>query len=297
MASIRQLADLERWPVAQSETGWRALRPLARTGKSPWTESRRRVLEETVEREVLPRLFRGRFAASKASASSVAARDAARPSAWEIAETVRLAAGESIDSSLSHVERIRARGISLDAIFLHLLAPAAHLLGEMWVDDTADFATVTIATSRLQHILRELACEFHGRKRASRIGPRALVVALPGDQHTFGVAMMQEFLRHDGWAVCGDIPDCRQDLVDLAGVSPYRVIGISVSCDTVPEGLASLIKDLRRAALDPRCRVVVGGRLFLAHPDLVKVVGADGAATDAQTATRQLSSLLDTTAV
>ena len=300
MSSTRHLVEFERWPIAHSESGWKSPVPiLSRARKSPWTESRRRVLKDTVEREIVPRLMLGHYSSSDILpiSSETLAGDLPRPSAWEIAEMVRLVSGESVSLSLAHVRRIRARGVSIAEIFLNLLTPAARLLGERWVDDTADFATVTIATSRLQQILRELALDFQADARVSRRSPQALLAAMPGDQHTFGVSMLQEFFRRDGWAVCGDIPNCRQDLVDIAGSAPFRLIGISASCDTAPDDLKSFIKNLRRATADPRCQIVVGGRLFLAQPDLARVVGADGMATDAQTATRQLSSLLDTKAV
>jgi MerR family transcriptional regulator, light-induced transcriptional regulator len=300
MSNVRQLVDYERWPVVVGDSGWSA-KFLTRARKSPWNESRRRVLEETVEREIVPRLLRGRYsshelAMSAESSLRAEARPAARPAtrdvtARDVAALVRLVSAESMGSSLAHVERIRARGVPLDAIFLHLLAPAAHLLGEMWVNDTADFATVTIATSRLQQILRELAPEFHAHGRGARRGARALFVAMPGDQHTFGVSMLQEFFRHDGWTVSGDIPKCCQDVVDVAGSEPFRLIGISASCDTVPDALKSLIAGVRRTAVDPKCKIMV------AQPELARFVGADSTATDAQTATRQLSSLLDTKAV
>jgi methanogenic corrinoid protein MtbC1 len=299
MSSVRQLVELERWSVAPEEGGWKSsVSMLPQALKSRWTDNQRRVLEDTVEREIIPRLLAGRNSDEKLQMSSGAlAREVARPTAWDVAELVRLVSRESTGMSVAYVRRITSQGVPLNEIFLHLLAPAAHLLGEMWVDDTADFATVTIATSRLQQLLREFAPEFQSPARIKRCGTRALLVAIPGDQHTFGVSMLQEFFRSDGWAVSSDIPQSWQDLVGLAGAEPFKLIGISVSCDAAPDELRSLIKDVRRAAVDPACRIVVGGRLFLAQPDLVRVVGADGMATDAQTATRQLSSLLDTKAV
>ena len=298
MSSMRHLVDLERWPIAQAESWKSPVSFLPRVGKSPGIESRRRVLEETVERQVVPRLLAARHSSDRLPMCSGAlAQPGTMPIAREVVELVRLVANESMSLSRAYVDRIRARGVPLEAIFLHLLTPAANILGDMWVEDTADFATVTIATSRLQQILRECATDFHSERRARQREAHALLVTLPGDQHTFGVSMLQEFFRREGWLVSSDIPKCRQDLVDLAGTAPFRLIGISVSCDAVPEGLASLIKDLRRAAFNPKCRIVVGGRLFLSQPDLVRIVGADATALDAKAAARQLSSLLDTKAV
>ena len=42
------------------------------------------------------------------------------------------------------VEKLRQQGAPLDRIYIELLAPAARLLGEFWVEDRCHFADVTI---------------------------------------------------------------------------------------------------------------------------------------------------------
>ena len=39
---------------------------------------------------------------------------------------------------------LRGRGVSVEALYVHLLAPAARHLGELWEDDRCHFADVTV---------------------------------------------------------------------------------------------------------------------------------------------------------
>lgn len=299
MSSIRHLVDFERWPIAEADCGWKntVTFPI-RTRRSPATESRRRALEETVAVEIIPRLLVAHRSRANNALKPLASllRQDAKPTTTDVTEMVRLVIEEPVGRAFAHVLRLRARGVSLEAIFLHLLAPAANLLGDMWVDDTADFATVTIATSRLQQILRELAPEFQLQNAARPHGTPALLVAAPGDQHTFGVSMLQELFRRQGWLAPSHIPQSAQELADIARTAPFKVIGLSVSCDAPTEAITKLIKDLRRTAVGT-CKILVGGRFFNEHPELARVVTADGTAADAQTVIYKLSSVLDTKAV
>ena len=52
---------------------------------------------------------------------------------------------------------------------------------------------------RLQQLLRELSAAFEA-ETLPRLRSAVLVTA-PGDQHTFGVFILQEFFRRAGWDV------------------------------------------------------------------------------------------------
>ena len=101
------------------------------------------------------------------------------------------------------VEQRRAEGQFLDSIILDLLAPTASYLGELWKTDCCSFTEVTVGLSRLRQLLRDLSPEFESEASNARHGRRALLLATPGEQHTFGLFVVEAFFRREGWDVSG----------------------------------------------------------------------------------------------
>ncbi len=69
---------------------------------------------------------------------------------------------------LGEVEAFLKKGVSVETIYLDMLAPAARRLGEMWETDECDFVDVTMGLWRLQEVMREVS-----NSRASFSGPRS----------------------------------------------------------------------------------------------------------------------------
>jgi methanogenic corrinoid protein MtbC1 len=83
------------------------------------------------------------------------------------------------------------------------------------------------------------------------------------------------------------------DLVELVRDDWFDVIGFSVgSSDRLAE-LTACIRDIRRVSRNARIGVMVGGPVFLAHPNLVAQVGADATAADGAEAADKAAQLLD----
>jgi methanogenic corrinoid protein MtbC1 len=55
-------------------------------------------------------------------------------------------------------------------------------------------------------MLRELASHMDGHADEGVPVRRALLLAVAGDQHTFGLAMVRDFFRAAGWRVATDCP-------------------------------------------------------------------------------------------
>ncbi len=209
----------------------------------------------------------------------------------DVVEFVRLIGAHDHTIALEFVDALRARGTNLESIFVNLFTPAARYLGELWCADSCDFAEVTIATSRMQQLLQKLSQDFveEGAVRATK--RRALLVALPGDQHTFGLAMLRAFFRKDGWDVV-DGGKTYEDVLAKARAKKLDLFGISVSCDTSIDDLREFVRSIRAASPNKALRVAVGGRFFLDNPHAVSQVGADMTAVDGRRVTAQFSSLL-----
>jgi methylmalonyl-CoA mutase cobalamin-binding domain/chain len=162
----------------------------------------------------------------------------------------------------------------------------------MWSEDECDFTAVTIGLWRLQQVLRHYAGAFVEEGEPREYGRRALLVPLPGEQHTFGIAMVAEFFRRAGWDVWSGPFATLEDLVEVVRSEWYAVIGISGSCETRIEMIAAAIRAVRRASRNRAIGVMVGGPLFNDHPERVALVGADATATDGRHAAEQAESLL-----
>src|SRR4029079_17489346 len=96
-----------------------------------------------------------------------------------------------------------------------------------------------------------------------------------GDQHTFGVFILQEFFRRAGGDVRGGSMGSADELLELVQTGPCDLIGLSVSNDVNVEDLASVIRAIREVASPRIPPIIVGGGFFLTNPECVAGVGAD----------------------
>lgn len=210
----------------------------------------------------------------------------------EVAElSDRVLAGDDM-GALAFVEAVLARGMPVERIYLDVLAPTARHLGEMWNRDTCDFTQVTLGLWRLHRVLREFSAAFGSEVEHQQEGLPVLLVPVPGEQHTFGLAMVSEFFRRAGWLVWDAPVASRSDLAAMVRSEWFAVVGFSLSCESRLETLASCIQQVRRESCNRSVGVLVGGRVFAEHPDYVARVGADAAALDARQAPIQAQNLV-----
>jgi MerR family transcriptional regulator, light-induced transcriptional regulator len=178
------------------------------------------------------------------------------------------------------------RGIPFEDILMDLLAPAARVLGERWVADKCTFVDVTIGVARMHRILREFNGIPERLWNSSGAGHRCLLMPVPGEQHTFGIRMVEEFLMRDGWEVDNRFPATDQDLEKTVSHESYDFVGFSLMGETLIKPLIESIKVVRTTSLNPHVRVMVGGVVFVEQPELCDLCGADAYAADAVTAVR-----------
>lgn len=119
-----------------------------------------------------------------------------------------------------------------------------------------------------------------------------LLAPAPGEQHTFGLSMVAEFFRRAGWDVWSGPVASRQELVGMVRAAWFAVVGLSVSSERKLDEVATAIRAIRRASRNRSIGVMVGGPMFLEHPDWVARVGADATAVDGRQAIRQAHDLL-----
>jgi MerR family transcriptional regulator, light-induced transcriptional regulator len=248
-------------------------------------------LIRTIEGEVIPRLL----LALQSGPSLVAPEGVGSSTvgAEDVDEFARLVATHDVSVASAYVNALLSRGVSLERIYLELLAPAARLLGEWWKDDLRDFTEVTSGLCRMHQLLHEFSARFLHDARETSPGRCVLLVPMPGEQHSFGLIMLAEFFRRAGWDVWDPHPSSPQELLAVVRKNWYGVIGLSLSCASRLHELAPLIVAIRASSANPAVGVMVGGHPFIGHRELVTQVGADATAPDGRSAPREAARLLE----
>jgi MerR family transcriptional regulator, light-induced transcriptional regulator len=252
------------------------------TALKPQTERRSRQgsLEQTIEGEIIPRLM---LALKNAARADGGTATHIFPTQECIRALADLAIGPDPTAGQRYVETLRGRGMDLECIYLHLLAPAARYLGDMWDEDLCDFNDVSIALSRLHGIMRQLGPQFRAGSNTHSTGTysglisrgRALLLPMPGEHHTFGCVMIEDFFTRAGWEVTGWPLSADEDLVETVRHGYFDLVGLSVSLETSLPLLEQQIKDMRRASCNRSLIVLAGGRAFADAPELAVALGAD----------------------
>jgi len=239
-----------------------------------------RRLLSLVESEIIPRLINAHRASGTALRVAVILPGDVETFAQSLLDPSREPAELLLDTHCG-------RGVPLDAIYLELFAPAARLLGDMWLVDQCSFSQVTLGLWRIRGMMHELSPSFHataGLKPQQTSERRILLATLPGQQHTLGLSVLSEFFRRDGWiALC--IPSPEPGLTQATLSSHwFDVFGLSASMDSEVGDLEKTIRAARKTSQNPRLVVLVGGPLLLNRPELCDMIGADGTAADAPAA-------------
>ena len=240
-------------------------------------------LAKTIETQIVPRLM----LAHRASLS-VGSHDDHKPVEPRHEDVLAFATvvmESDIGAARAFIDALRDRGVSLESVFLDLMAPAARHLGDLWVEDRCDFMTVTLALARMQQILRGLSAS-DGTFEAEDYGKSALLITVPGEQHTFGLFMVGEFFRRGGWEVWGGAPDGEDSVIELLMDRWFDLIGVSVSQDSSLPGLQRFIQRIRKSSRNRQIGVLAGGRAFGGRAELAKECGADDLAVDGREAVR-----------
>jgi methanogenic corrinoid protein MtbC1 len=247
------------------------------------------LLGRIVTTEVLPRLAM----AARAAASRPVERDGTLVTTDVDTDTlVHLLLAPDNAAAVEFVEALRLHGMTPEGLYIGVLSAAARQIGVMWDEDRCDFTQVTISVGRLQQIARLLSPRFQDSASGHVDGSSILLMPVTGEHHTFGLTLLAEFFQRAGWRVAGGPVTQGVDPAILVRDSWYDVAGFSLGSESLIAVLTRQIRQVRRASRN-RCLVVmVGGPLFLLHPDLVARVGADTTATDAPDAVRQAGALL-----
>jgi methanogenic corrinoid protein MtbC1 len=264
--------------------------PVTRPAQAVARTDRVGRLINTLEADVIPRLAltRGR----PSSGVAAGAGGANIPTAEDVVEFTRVVLASDVAGACIYVEKMQARGTSLETVYLGLLAPTARYLGHLWDTDQCDFTQVTVALALLQQVMRARPAAFRSEQHHCH-SLRVLLIPASNEQHTFGLSMVAEFFLRDGWDVTSGAQASHGDLLEMVGDERFDVVGLSAGCGNHLDALALNIRAIRKASRNRALGVMVGGNAFQLRPELVTLVGADATAVDASHAPSQAGKLLD----
>ncbi len=232
-------------------------------------------LARTIQAEIVPRLMLAHHEGIS-SPNGEPAYAVTPPGQDEVEELVRLIVRGDAALGAEYIEAMRVKGISVESVFMDLLTPVARLLGEMWLRDDCTFAEVTIGLTRLHTLVADLGSSLSPQIGISVLpSPRAAFVEAPGEQHTFGLQLIREFFRREGWDVWGGRTNDSQELLRLVQDEWINVVGISMSSVDLVADVTDLISSLRANSLNPSLMIMVGGACVMDEPQIAQKVKAD----------------------
>ena len=247
-----------------------------------------------IEAEIIPRLMASRprpVELHRATHDSDVGAEPHLVTDDDVAHFAPLAISAEADALLDYIDSLIARGVSVDAVLVDLLAPTARVLGEYWESDRCDFVDVTMGLWRLQEIVHELAARLPAATRPG-VRWRALFTPMPEDQHSFGSILLDEIFAREGWFTDRLSDISASELLDRVSADWFDLVGLTVGCESHMAALPSLITAVRNISANPQICVMVGGRIFVEAPARAAEVGADGTAPDARLAVQVASNLV-----
>ena len=248
-------------------------------------------LARTIGTAVIPRLLiahRARRAAAPRPGTGRGARRA-------VAHLMGILAHGHRDGLRAYVDSLLAHGMAWESLCLDLFAPAARHFGELWETDACSFGEVTLALSMLQQTMRERPAPWDATAGRSATDRRILLAAVPGNQHTFGLTIVEDFFRRAGWSIDARHGAASRDIVEAVRRDRVPVVGLALGCAADLPGLPSLVARIRNASANRSIAILVGGPYFRDKPDEAARFGADATASDAREALAQGERLIKAT--
>lgn len=243
-------------------------------------------LGRAIENDVVPRLM---LAVNNAGRVQNTENDHPPIHRETVDEFVHLVLSHDAPVATNYVATLRSSGVPLAAIYLDLLTPAAHRLGDMWTNDECSFTDVTIGVCRMHQVLLQFSRCFDSAAGNARDMHNVLVLPAHGEQHTFGLLMVMEFLRRNGWDCFSGTPATMRDFETLVDAQRYGAIGISVSAERHIDRATAQVHWIRNRSRNRSCVILVGGNAVLQDPSLVEKIGADATAADGQEAAQVIA--------
>jgi methanogenic corrinoid protein MtbC1 len=189
--------------------------------------------------------------------------------------------GDRLSASTMVLEAVR-QGTAIKDIYLHIFQRCQREIGRLWQTNQISVAQEHFSTAVTQLVMSQLYPYIFASEKKGR---RLVATCVGGELHELGARMVADFFEMDGWDTyfLGANTPMETVLCTIAE-REVDVLAISATMTFHIDQVTALTAELRRAGLDKRTKVLVGGYPFNIAPDLWQTVGADGYARDAQKA-------------
>ena len=181
------------------------------------------------------------------------------------------------------------KGISLNDVYVEILAESMRRVGELWHTAQITVDTEHYCTSVTQLAMAQLYPALFDKKRRGR----TLLCACPGTElHEMGARMVADVFENDGWDsiyLGAAVPE--DALLDAVRENQPDLVALSV---TMPQHLLacrSLTEAVHRQF--PQVKIAVGGKAFESAPGLWKQWPVDIYAPDAREFLRKADALFE----
>ncbi len=185
-----------------------------------------------------------------------------------------------------------ARGHSVADLLLDLCAPTARELGDMWLRDSCSFCDVTMGLSSLEQVIMHCSSASDTVAAGPDRDRTALLAPMPGNQHIFGLLIVKELFRRNGWIVRAPEQSDPASVLDAVRKTRFSVLGLSVGNRDDLQGCEKLIKACRAESLNPRLMIVVGGHGIQEANMSTRTLDADLIARDGREGLDQIERMI-----
>ncbi len=134
--------------------------------------------------------------------------------------------------------------LSTDAVIDIYIPATARGLGDKWMTDEVDFASVTVGSMRLQALLSVASAENMDFVRPLDNTLSALIVVPLGEQHTLGAFVLAAQLRRFGAQIDMSFCETSPELSSRLAVDPPDILMFTASCRATLETVAHLVLDI-----------------------------------------------------
>ena len=279
------MSDELQWvQVRQQDSGIERIKsitePLAPAVARP-TESHLQEFASVIENIIVPRLLM-----SHVNTNTAMMKEKVSLQNVAVTDFIKLTTQDDPAAAIDYVRHLMSSGVPFQDVLLELMAPAARVLGERWEEDQASFVEVALGVSRMHRILREFdGVPSHLWSNAG-FGRHALLLPTPGEKHSFGLRLVQEFLLRESWTVTNNPVDNVEELGFIVAQEHFDIVGLSLSGQTVIDPFMESIRVIRKRSRNRQVRIIVGGHLFVERPELIESCGSDAYAVDAPATVR-----------
>ncbi|ETX14998.1 regulatory protein [Roseivivax halodurans JCM 10272] len=179
--------------------------------------------------------------------------------------------------------RLRALPLPDTSLLGTCIPEAARTLGALWLSDELGFASVSIATSRLQGLVAQMAPPAISETRYGTETRSALLILPPGETHTLGIHVAAAQLRRHGLSVRLMFGPDEATFLSTLQKDPYDLIMFACPRPELLAFVTRLVSVLRNTSASAGL-TVLGGAVLDRQDNLTQFTGVDLVTNDIRAA-------------